>query len=64
VRLPDGRTVQGQNIATDADHVLTVFEVPGSFTKGTVVISGSEVLDGVTISVASPVDVAVSITAN
>ena len=64
VRLPDGRTVQGQNIATDANHVLTVFEVPGTFTKGTVVIGGSEVVDGVTISVATPVNIAVSITAN
>ncbi|MDT4936604.1 MAG: hypothetical protein QOG80_275, partial [Pseudonocardiales bacterium] len=63
LRLPNGTTVQARNISTKSDRLLNVFEVPASFTTGTVIVSGSEQSNGLTFSVPSAVSFPVSISA-
>ncbi|HZC73957.1 MAG TPA: DUF2510 domain-containing protein [Jatrophihabitans sp.] len=50
LRLPDGHTIRARNVA-HAHFIFDVFEVPAGFTRGTVQISGSEHVQGVTVTV-------------
>ena len=62
LRLPDGTVVRAKNLAT-GDKVYNVFEVPGTFTTGTLIIGGSESLEGITISVTTSQSIPIAIAA-
>jgi hypothetical protein len=62
LKLPDGRTFSARNIAP-AGKILDVFEVPAGFTTGTLGITGSEAVDGVTLSVTQTITFPVVIAA-
>lgn len=62
LQLPKGGVVRARNVAS-AGKIFDVFEVPASFTTGTLRVTGSERIDGVTIRVTSPRGFAVSIPA-
>jgi hypothetical protein len=51
LRLPDGTVVHARNLA-GAGRIYNVFEVPATYTTGTVSVTGSEKVDhGITLSV-------------
>jgi hypothetical protein len=60
--LPDGTSVRARNVAT-GNFIFNVYDVPAGFTRGTIRISGSERVDGVTLKVGKAVDFPVSIAA-
>ncbi|MEP6598301.1 MAG: DUF2510 domain-containing protein [Actinomycetota bacterium] len=59
-----GTPIKARNLASGADKIFNVFEVPASFTTGTITISGSSASGGITATVANPQTFAVSIPAN
>lgn len=62
LRLPDGSSLRARNVET-GNFIFDVFDVPATFTKGTIQISGSERVDGVTVAVRKAVSFPVSIAA-
>jgi hypothetical protein len=63
LRLHSGQIVHARNVAPQADRILDVFEVPGDFTTGTLLITGSEVQDGVTVRVEATTSIPISFSA-
>jgi hypothetical protein len=62
LRLPDGTILRARNLAT-GDFIFDVFEVPAAFTTGSIQITGSERVQGVTVTVGRTVSFPVSIPA-
>jgi hypothetical protein len=62
LKLPNGTTIQSRNVAS-GNKIFDVFDVPASFTKGTLEIRGSEKVDKVTVQVQKTVSFVVSIPA-
>jgi len=63
LKMPNGVIVHARNLAPDPNKVADVFEVPATFTSGTVVVTGSFVQDGVTATVTAPASFPVSFAA-
>jgi len=63
LRLPDGRTVSARNVAPSG-KIYNVFEVPASFTRGTVLLTGKERSGGVTLTVTTTSSFSISFSAN
>jgi uncharacterized protein DUF2510 len=63
LRLPGGRTVSARNVAASANKVFDVFQVPATFTTGTLVIGGSVRTGDVTLTVRKAASIPVSIPA-
>ena len=62
LRLPSGGVIRSRNVAT-GNKIYDVFDVPADFTKGTVQVSGTEKVSGVTVRVRKTVSFPVSIPA-
>ncbi|MDT4931443.1 MAG: hypothetical protein QOF92_4310 [Pseudonocardiales bacterium] len=60
--LPSGRVLQARNVA-GGDKISDVFEVPGDYSHGTLQITGTENVDGITVQVTSPKSFKVTIPA-
>ena len=64
LQLPSGAVIRGQDVSADPAFVYDVFEVPATFTTGTVILSGStKNSNGLTFSVTPIVRIPVSIPA-
>jgi hypothetical protein len=63
LKLPDGRTVSARNIASPG-KIFNVFQVPATFTTGTIVVGGSERTEGLTLKVNQPASFAISFAPN
>jgi hypothetical protein len=61
--LPGGHAVQARDLEPSATRVFNVFEVPADFTTGTLVVSGSEHGDGVSLSLRAAARFPISIAA-
>ena len=64
LRLPNGKYVHSRNVARKKNFVFDIFEVPASFTRGTVQITGSDDVGGITLTISETVGIAVSIPAS
>lgn len=62
LKITGGGTVHARNVAA-ANKIFDVFDVPASFTGGTVYITGSEKVQGITVRVAKAVSFPVSFAA-
>ena len=60
LRLPDGTIIHSKNAAKDKNKIADVWDVPASFTKGTVIISGSATYDGIKMTITKQVSFPVS----
>lgn len=59
LKVPGGGTLHARNVAT-GNHIFDVFDVPATFTGGTVEITGSETVQGITVAVGKTVSFAVA----
>jgi hypothetical protein len=57
LKLPDGRIVSARNVASSANKVFNVFQVPATFTTGKIVIGGSVRTGEVTLKVQTPASI-------
>jgi hypothetical protein len=62
LKLPNGKYIRSRNVAK-GNYIYDVFDVPATFTKGIVQITGSERIEGVTLTVVNTVNIALSIPA-
>jgi hypothetical protein len=62
LKVSGGSTVSARNIASKG-HIFDVFQVPANFTRGTLEITGSERVQGVTLKISRTVTFAISIKA-
>ena len=51
LRLPNGQVLRARNISQRKNRLLNVFTVPAGFTSGTLLVTGSERLSGVTLRI-------------
>ncbi len=57
LKLPDGRVVSARNVASSANKVFNVFQVPATFTTGKIVIGGSVRTGNVTLKIQTPASI-------
>jgi uncharacterized protein DUF2510 len=57
LKLPDGRIVSARNVASSANKVFNVFQVPATFTTGKIVIGGSVRTGEVTLKIQTPASI-------
>jgi hypothetical protein len=55
LRLPNGQLLRPRNIARK-NRIFNVFTVPAGFTRGTIIVGGSERIDGITFRIPKPVN--------
>ena len=63
LRLPTGQLIKPRNVARHKNKVYNVFIVPAGFTKGTLVVAGSERVGGVTLRIVKVTNFPISISA-
>jgi hypothetical protein len=60
--VPDGRKLHARNLARPG-RIYNAFEVPATFTKGTLLIAGTERIDGLTATVTTPKSIPITFAA-